>query len=311
MKAPREVRRLLSALPPAGTNGPGFTIAYAVGAAGEDASDVGRALMEAAGTAKLPLSTEPFVDADPQGRTEPPLVAATRREQFRAVLEALSRWNRPARADQPKQRARARDRLALAARLLDGVLADSEAPIPELPADEPEASDLSAEQLRGYPLVAVRRLGDLGSRADSIAKAIAELLDRQAHLVVFEEEIDTRTASGRSAIGAILTAEEAGRRTSRLVVDARIVRRRREGRAYAAVPFGFRRDDKDDSLIPVPEDLAIVQEMRELQRDTRSAQATAATLNAKGRAGSRHRPWSARAVLRIVKNPIYDEVTSP
>lgn len=83
--------------------------------------------------------------------------------------------------------------------------------------------------------------------------------------------------------------------------DGHASRRARGLRTSGAIPFGYRADRRTNQLVPVPAEADVVRWMFELAR----AGALPAQIAREANAAHAERRWTARSVLRLLRNPTY------
>ena len=87
------------------------------------------------------------------------------------------------------------------------------------------------------------------------------------------------------------------------LADARAARRRRGLRSAGRLPFGYRSDPRTRQLVPEETEAGVVHEIFRRAADGERPAAIAAWANARKAKGAGS--WSARKVLRVLKNPVY------
>jgi len=122
------------------------------------------------------------------------------------------------------------------------------------------------------------------------------------------ESLDTSTATGRFVADMLqriaqLESEQTGERVHMGMLEAA-----QEGRFLGmSDPYGFRYDSQTKNLAVVPEEAEVVREVFRLYyNDSRSMQAIADSLNARGAPTKLGKRWTKRQVFRILHSPLYD-----
>jgi hypothetical protein len=156
------------------------------------------------------------------------------------------------------------------------------------------------------PLLFVPRFEDLGSDAEAVAEALAQVVLRKAHLVIPEGPLDTRTPEGRAGLRIVLRLGAIRARRSRERSLRDVDRRRTEMKVYGPVPYGFTKDGT--KLAPVREELAVVRRILDLGALRRSSFDIASRLNDDHVAWKDGSPWTWRRVHQVLRNPLYPSI---
>jgi site-specific DNA recombinase len=130
-----------------------------------------------------------------------------------------------------------------------------------------EALRLSCEQKAVLVVYSLSRL----SRSTKDTLQIAEKLDKAgADLVSLSEQIDTTSASGKMIFRLMAVLNEFERDQISERTSAALRHKKAKGLVYSPVPYGLRREG--DRLIPVPEELCILELMHDFRSHGKSYQ---------------------------------------
>lgn len=155
--------------------------------------------------------------------------------------------------------------------------------------------------------VIVYKLDRLTRKTRDLLFVIEDVFTR--HEVGFHslsENVDTSTAMGKfflTLMGALAQMQRdlIAERT-RDVLQSKKAR----GEVVGTVPFGFERDG--DDLVPVLEELDVIERMQEWQQDGESLRGIARRLNAAEVPTKKGGSWHARTVGYMLRNDLYAEV---
>jgi hypothetical protein len=164
----------------------------------------------------------------------------------------------------------------------------------------------SRPEATAAPLLFVSRLEDLGSDAESVAEALAQVVLRRAHLFIPGGPLDTRLAEGRAGLTLALRLGAIRGRRARERSLRDLDRRRTEMRVYGPIPYGFTKDGK--KLSPVRDELAVVKRILDLGALRRSSLEIASRLNDERLAWKDGSPWTWRRVHQVLRNPLYPSI---
>jgi site-specific DNA recombinase len=117
------------------------------------------------------------------------------------------------------------------------------------------------------------------------------------------ESLDTKTAAGRLVLNIMMSVsqwerEAIGERTT----DA-MQHLKRSKSVYSPVPFGYVR--VNDRLVPNPDEMRVVMQIRELRSQGISFAKIADDLNAEQVPTKNHGKWYAASVRYILMNDLY------
>jgi site-specific DNA recombinase len=149
--------------------------------------------------------------------------------------------------------------------------------------------------------VIVWKLDRLTRRTRHLLTLVEEVfLARKIELHSVSESLDTSTPHGRFVLTlfgglAQMERELIGERTR-----AALAFKRERGLPTSHPPLGFRPNGKRHLMIPVPEELAVVERILELWRRGQGFHTIAAKLNQDGVPTKRSRRWHAFTVKRVV-----------
>ncbi len=121
-----------------------------------------------------------------------------------------------------------------------------------------------------------------------------------------EESFDTSGEMGRAMLGILMVFAQYERECIQKRVTDNYYQRAKDGYFLGgSAPFGYELD-KDKRLTPLPAQAEIVRALYEkYSKEGCSLGALARELNVKGAATNRGKPFSAVAVRRILRNPVY------
>lgn len=142
------------------------------------------------------------------------------------------------------------------------------------------------------------------SRSTRDTLALVEKLDKAgADLVSLSERIDTTSAAGRMIFRVLAVLNEFERDQVSERTAAVLQHKKDNGQVYAPVPFGY--DREGDNLIENPEELSVVNLIKNLRDQGYSLRQIAFQLNSQGVSTKTGKKWYASTVRYILKNELY------
>ena len=168
--------------------------------------------------------------------------------------------------------------------------------------ERPALQDLIARCKHGQVNhVIVWKLDRLTRKTRHLLSLVEDLfLARQIELHSVSESLDTSTPHGRFVLTlfgglAQMERELIGERTR-----SAMAYKRQHGQPTSHAPLGFRANGSRERMVPLPEELAVVQQILERWRRGGTYLGIAAELNADGVATKRGKRWHASTVRAIV-----------
>lgn len=156
--------------------------------------------------------------------------------------------------------------------------------------------------------VIVAKLDRLSRSLEDVLRVIKLCEKHKTALLSVSETLDTSNAVGRLLVHVLASFGEFEReRITERVTDA-LTHKRRSGKVYGPVPFGYRR--YADCLEAAPEEQAALAQMRAMRERGASYQAIADHLNAHGPATHSGKPWSCHAVRAVLLSRMTQETAS-
>ena len=138
------------------------------------------------------------------------------------------------------------------------------------------------------------------SRSTKDTLQIAERLDKAgADLVSLSERIDTTSASGKMVFRLMAVLNEFERDQVSERTTAALQHKKAKGLVYSPVPYGYER--QGDTLVPVKEELRILELMRSLRSQGRSYAWIASYLTGRGIPTKNGGQWHPATVRGMVK----------
>ena len=159
-----------------------------------------------------------------------------------------------------------------------------------------EALKLACERKAALVVYSLSRL----SRSTKDALQIAEKLDKAgADLVSLSERIDTTSASGKMIFRLMAVLNEFERDQVAERTSAALQHKKALGLVYSPVPYGYER--RGDTLVPVEEELMILELMRSLRDQDKSYAWIASHLMQRGIPTKNGGTWHPATVRAMVK----------
>ena len=134
---------------------------------------------------------------------------------------------------------------------------------------------------------------------------LGELLDRmfapgKAALLSVGEQIDTRSAAGRLVLNVLTSVAQWEREAIGERTAVAMAHMKSRGERVGAVPYGYRLTEDGRRLEPVPAEIAVIDQARELRRAGVSLRLIAAELARRGHLSRNGRLFAATQVKRMV-----------
>jgi site-specific DNA recombinase len=168
------------------------------------------------------------------------------------------------------------------------------------------AKVLAGVETREVGAVIVLKLDRLTRSVRDLADLLEMFEEAGTALVSCQESLDTGTASGRLMLHLLASVSQWEREAISERTAFALGHKRRSGKAYGRVPFGFRR--QGDDLIEIPEAQVAITKMRHMHEAGASLRQIAAMLTQSGltppQGGKAWHAASVRAVLqsRIIRD---------
>lgn len=156
--------------------------------------------------------------------------------------------------------------------------------------------------------IIVAKLDRLSRRLKDVVRIVELCEKHRIALLSVHESLDTSTAVGRLMLNILASCAEFELENIRERTTNAIAHKRRHGKVYGPVPFGYRRNA--DCLEPAPEEQAALARMRAMRDGGASYQRIADELNAHGPATHSGKPWSCHAVRAVLLSRMTQEAAA-
>ncbi len=153
-------------------------------------------------------------------------------------------------------------------------------------------------------VLVVARLDRLGRNALDVQETLAVLLDSKVRIVSLGDGVDSESGMGAAILKLLTTILATFAEMEKDFIRARLLdgRRRadRENRVYASEPrYGRSVAEDGRTLVPDPDEAAVVEKVRSLRTEGKSYRAICEALHEEGLLPRRAEKWSPTVVRRI------------
>lgn len=167
---------------------------------------------------------------------------------------------------------------------------------------------LAAVERGEVSAVIVAKLDRLSRSLEDVLRIIKLCDKHKTAFLSVSETLDTSNAVGRLLLHVLASFGEFEReRITERVTDA-LTHKRRNGKVYGPVPFGYRRNA--DRLEAAADEQTALAQMRAMRDGGASYQRIADELNARGPATHSGKPWSCHAVRAVLLSRMTQEAAS-
>lgn len=172
--------------------------------------------------------------------------------------------------------------------------------------ERPELQRMLAA-LDGIDAVLVYRVDRLSRKQRHVLALLEETFEpRGVGFKSVTEAFDSLTPGGKAMLGMLAVFSQLERDTITQRIRDALRHKQARGEHVGAAPFGYVRHGH--GIVPVPGELAIVREMRQLRNGGATLREIAAWLTSRNVPTKRRGRWSPEHVRYLLSNPRYGEV---